>query len=160
MSWSTDDEYMDMVRDIMENPVFRTMERYIQHGHTTCLEHCIRVSYRSYRLCRRWGWDARDAARGGLLHDFYLYDWHTHARETGKHFHGFTHPRTAAENAVRCFDVTEREKNIILRHMWPLTLIPPRHREGFAVVCEDKLCGLEETAAAFCDWILIRIHPT
>ena len=44
---------------------------------------------------------------------FFLYDWHTHARETGDHFHGFTHPRTAMENAKQYFELTEEEKDAI-----------------------------------------------
>ena len=39
--------------------------------------------------------DAKSAARGGMLHDLFLYDWHTHARETGERLHGFTHAEKA-----------------------------------------------------------------
>ena len=56
----------------------------------------------------------------------FLYDWHTHARETGQYFHGFTHPETALGNADRYFRLTGEEQMIILRHMWPLTLITSR----------------------------------
>lgn len=31
-----DEEYMDCVRDILCHPVFQSMDRYIQHGNTTC----------------------------------------------------------------------------------------------------------------------------
>lgn len=144
-AYLSDPDYLMCVEDILKHPIFQSMDQYIQHGHTTCKEHCIRVSYRSYLLCRKYGWEYREAARAGLLHDFFLYDWHTHAREPGKHFHGFTHPRTAMENAERYFLLTEREKNMILRHMWPLTPVPPRWREGFAIVYADKMCGLAET---------------
>ena len=54
---------MDCVKDILEDPVFQSMDNYFQHGNTTCKEHCIRVSYMSYRMCRRYGWDYRQAAR-------------------------------------------------------------------------------------------------
>ena len=43
------------------------------------------------------------------------------------------------------FDLNWEERNIILRHMWPLTLIPPVTRAGFAIVWADKVCSLEET---------------
>ncbi len=85
--------------------------------------------------------------RAGLLHDLFLYDWHTHARETGDHFHGFTHPRTAMENAKQYFELTEEEKDAILRHMWPLTPVPPSTRAGYAVTFADKMCCVEETKA-------------
>ncbi len=152
--YDEDPDYMDCVRDIMDNPVFQSMDEYMQHGDTTCKTHCIKVSYMSYRICRRMGWEYAEAARAGLLHDLFLYDWHTHARETGEHFHGFTHPRTAMNNAVKYFDLTEKEKNMILRHMWPLTPIPPRSREGMVIVYSDKFCGLIETVARIKRWVL------
>ena len=137
-------EYLEGVQDILEHPVFRSMDHYYQHGTTTCKEHCIRVSYLSYRICRKMGWNSCSAARAALLHDLFLYDWHTHAKLTGHHFHGFTHPRTALENAVMHFDLTEQEQNMILRHMWPLTPIPPATLEGLAVCLADKICSSAE----------------
>ena len=74
-----------------------------------------------------------------------LYDWHFHAKETGNYFHGLTHPRRALENAQRLFSLTDREKNIILRHMWPLTITPPKYREAYVIVMFDKYCSLMET---------------
>ena len=136
-----DQEYLECVRDILDHPVFQSMDEYIQHGNTTCKEHCMRVSYVSYRLCRRFGGNWRSAARAGLLHDLFLYDWHTHAKETGQRFHGFTHPRTALENARKYFTLTWEEENAILRH---------------------KLCSLEETCEQmrwgriFCRGISVR----
>lgn len=144
--YELDEEYLDCVRDILDHPVFQSMDQFIQHGNTTCKAHCIQVSYMSYCLCRKFGWDSRTAARAGLLHDLFLYDWHTHARETGEHFHGFTHPRVAMNNAVRYFDVTSAEQDCILRHMWPLTPIPPKTMAGMAIVYADKFCGVAEVA--------------
>ena len=110
-------------------------------------------------MCRRYGWDYRQAARAALLHDLFLYDWHTHAKETGEYFHGFTHPRTAMRNAEIYFQVTEMEKNMILRHMWPLTPIPPKYKEGYTIIYADKFCGLVEVGARMKDWFLYNLHP-
>ena len=151
--YGRDAEYIGYVQDILENPVFCSMDHYYQHGRTTCKEHCIRVSYLSYRICRRMGRDSRSAARAALLHDLFLYDWHTHARLTGEHFHGYTHPRTALNNANRYFELTEQEQNMILRHMWPLTPIPPATVEGLAVCYADKVCSSAEVVGNIRDWI-------
>lgn len=148
-----DPEYLACVRDILEHPVFQSMDRYYQHGHTTCREHCISVSYMSFKMCGKMGWDARSAARAGLLHDLFLYDWHTHAKETGEYFHGFTHPRVAMNHAVRYFAATEQEQDMILRHMWPLTPIPPKYKEGYTIVCADKICGLAEVGCRMKQWV-------
>ena len=140
-----DPEYLALVQDILEHPLVRSMEAYTQHGETACLRHSINVSYLSYLYCRDHGWQARAAARAGLLHDLFLYDWHFHAKETGNYFHGLKHPRRALENAQRLFSLTDREKNIILRHMWPLTVTPPKYREAYVIVMFDKYCSLMET---------------
>ena len=118
-----DQEYMECVKDILCHPVFQSMDQYIQHGTTTCKTHCIQVSYLGYKLCKQLGGNWRSAARAGLLHDLFLYDWHTHAKETGQYFHGFTHPKAALENADRYFRLTGEERMIILRHMQLLVRI-------------------------------------
>ena len=156
--YEDDDAYRACVEDILENPVFQSMARFMQHGDTTCKAHCIKVSYLSYRICRRFGWDYVQTARAGLLHDLFLYDWHTHAKETGEHFHGFTHPRRALANAEKYFDLTDKEKDMILRHMWPLTPVPPKSREGMAIIYADKFCGLAETAARVKRWVLYSLR--
>lgn len=155
--YERDPEYLACVSDILENHIFQSMDQFIQHGDTTCKAHCIQVSYLSYRICRHMGWEYREAARAGLLHDLFLYDWHTHAKETGNHFHGFTHPKKALQNAEQYFTLTDAERDIILRHMWPLTPIPPRSRAGMALVYADKVCSLSETTRCMKRWLLYSI---
>lgn len=158
--YERDHEYMECVADIMNHPVFQSMEQFIQHGHTTCRAHCIQVSYMSYQICRRKGWDYRSGARGGLLHDLFLYDWHTHAKETGEHFHGYTHPRKALYNAEKYFDLTDMEKDMILRHMWPLTPIPPKYKEAYTIIYADKFCSLAEIGTHVKNWLALNVMPT
>ncbi len=143
-SFYTDREYIACVADIFMNPVFQSMENYIQHGETTCRSHCIQVSYFSYNMAKALGADCVACARAGLLHDLFLYDWHEHAYLTGEHFHGFTHPRRALVNAQDNFFLTEMEEDIILKHMWPLTIVPPKYAEGFIVSFADKYCSVAE----------------
>lgn len=152
-TYKQDAEYLACVQDILDHEVFNSMDQFIQHGHTTCKAHCIQVSYMSYCICKKYNWDFRGAARAGLLHDLFLYDWHTHAKETGNHFHGFTHPAVALRNAEKYFDLTEAQKDMILRHMWPLTPIPPKTMAGMAILYSDKFCSLAEVYSRTKDWI-------
>ena len=99
--------YMECVYDIMYSKPFWKMHDFIQHGTTTTLEHCISVSYMSYKISRAYGFDYVSTARGALLHDLFLYDWHTHCKETGNHFHGFTHPVVALHNAMKYYHLNE-----------------------------------------------------
>ena len=140
-----DQHYRAMVADLWHHPAVQEMARYLQHGKTTCLFHCICVSYLSYRYCLGHGLDARAAARGGLLHDLFLYDWHTYRPRRGERLHGFSHPGKALENARKYFSLTPVEEDVILHHMWPLTATLPQTPEGRTVTMVDKYVSLLET---------------
>jgi len=138
----SDSDYESCVRDLIHHEAILSMAAFIQHRDISCLEHSISVSYRSYQLCRKLGLDYRRAARGGLLHDFFLYDWHLTRPQEG--LHGFVHPEIALKNASALFELDELEKDIILKHMWPLTLNFPRYKESFIVTLTDKYISLME----------------
>ena len=135
-----------LIKRLLSIPEFAQMARYPQHGSTSCLAHSIAVAYLSYWLCRRLHLNIRykSLIRGALLHDFFLYDWHD--KEDGhKRPHGFYHPSAALANAERDFEINSRTKNIIKRHMFPLTPIPPVCLEGWVVCIADKICSTKET---------------
>ncbi len=144
--WEKD--FWECIRDIAEHPVVLRMKLYPHHGSTNCYQHCMNVAYYNYQWCRFMHLDARAAARAGMLHDLFLYDWHTHSKKTGDHFHGMTHPKAALKNAVKFFELNATEKDIILHHMWPVTLFSvPRTKEGWVTTLTDKYCGTLETGA-------------
>jgi len=136
-------EYRECVADIICNPVVLSMKKYIQHRNISCFQHCINVSYNSYLICRYLGWDYHVAARGGLLHDLFLYDWHYTKPKNG--LHGFTHPYKALENANKFFILNDKEKDTIEKHMWPLTIKLPKYKESIVVCFIDKYCAVMET---------------
>lgn len=137
----------DCIRDLMEDGRVQSMRGFMQHGDMTCYDHCMNVAIHSYRLCRWLGCDARSAARGALLHDYFLYDWHKEKPYKG--LHGFHHPYIALKNARRDFELSEVEADIIVKHMWPLTLTLPRCKEALLVCLVDKYCAIMETLPAF-----------
>ena len=131
--------------DILQSRNFRRTKEYLQHGNMTVNSHVMNVARYSIALsdmlhicCNR-----RELIRGALLHDYFLYDWHDGAR--GRNIHGFTHPDTALRNADRDFTLTDTERDIIKKHMFPLTIKPPVCREGWIVCMVDKYCSLYET---------------
>lgn len=139
---AADMEYLDCIRELIDHEMVRSMKNYIQHGGINCLEHSLYVSYSSYLVCRWMGLDRCAAARGGLLHDFFLYDWH--AEKSHKGLHGLTHPRVALKNANQCFHLNKLEQDIISKHMWPLTITPPKYAETCVVIAVDKYCAFME----------------
>ena len=134
-------EFYECIRDIMEHPVVLLMKKFPHHCDTNCYQHCMNVAYYNYQICKVLGLDAKAAARAGMLHDLFLYDWREHAAKTGDHFHGLTHPKVALRRAEKYFDLNDMEKDIILKHMWPLTIIPPKYFESYIICLTDKYCG-------------------
>ena len=137
-------EYFDFVKDLLDSDVVNEMKKYRHHYSTTCFQHSLNVSYYNYLVCRKLGLDARSAARAGLLHDLFLYDWRTRERQPGEKPHGFTHPQTALENAKAHFNVDKREEDMIVKHMWPLTVKLPKYAESYVIVAIDKYSAMLE----------------
>ncbi|MCR5339346.1 MAG: HD domain-containing protein [Lachnospiraceae bacterium] len=142
--------------DILRSEGFRRSAGHMQHGDVSVMKHSIRVAKTAIDLSHKLGIQVseRDLVRGALLHDYFGYDWH--GKKVGLyeiiHFykmHGFTHPGTALKNAERDFDLNNRQRDIIKKHMWPLTIKPPACREAWIVTMADKYCSLMET---------LRIH--
>jgi len=135
-------EYKNCIEDLLINETVQMMKHFKHHYHTTCFEHSLNVSYHSYIVCKNMGLDYVSAARGGLLHDLFLYDWRVTELERGKH--AFRHPGIALENANRIFTLNEIEQDIIQKHMWPLTIMPPKFYESLIVCIVDKYCATLE----------------
>ena len=142
-------EYVAFVSDLLESDVVAKMKEYPHHGNTTCFQHCLNVSYYNYVICKLLSLNARAAARAGLLHDLFLYDWHTYVPAKGERLHGFTHASTALTNVRRHFEITPLESDIIETHMFPLTTALPRYKETVVIVMVDKLCGAMEVISGF-----------
>lgn len=145
---STDNtEFLSVVKNTAHGSRLYEEEAFTQHGDTSCLLHSIAVAYYSYRLAKKLGsvgFCLPELIRGALLHDYFLYDWHENAFPPNG-LHGYSHPYTAWQNASRDFTLTERECDIIRKHMFPLTLTKvPKYRESVVVMLTDKWCSLLE----------------
>ena len=133
--------------DIIASENFRNTRNYIQHGSMPVYRHCMDVADQSIKISKllRVNCNERELIRGALLHDYFLYDWHDKYRDNYQRLHGFYHPGIALRNAQKEYSLSDREKDIIKKHMWPLTIIPPACREAWIVTAADKYCALLET---------------
>lgn len=138
------EEFNMIIYDLANHPTVQKMKLYRQHYDTNCFDHCYNVAFYSYLICKKLNLDYISVSRAGMLHDLFLYDWRKKQPEY-KRFHGFRHPRIALNNASKLFDLNEKEKDIILKHMWPITIIPPKYIEGYIITLTDKYCALEES---------------
>lgn len=136
-------------REILYSPNMEYEKTQRQHGNTTCFKHSVSVAYLSVWMAKvfRSEVDMKSLVRGALLHDYFLYDWRE--SDPSHKWHGFTHAKTACKNADRDFGLNDVEKDIILRHMFPLNITPPKYKESAIICCADKLCALLEVASNF-----------
>ena len=131
-------------KDILSSEGMQSEKNYRQHGDVSCYDHSLAVALLSVRLASllRIKLDMRSLIRGALLHDYFLYDWHE--ADKNHRFHGFIHAGRALRNAERDFSLTAIERDIIVKHMFPLNPRPPRYRESLIVIAADRICAFRE----------------
>lgn len=141
-------EFNSIIKDLVENETVQKMKNYKQHYNTSCFEHCKNVAYYSYLICKKYNLDYVSVARAGMLHDLFLYDWRI-KQDGRKGLHGFRHPRIALNNASKLFELNKKEQDIILKHMWPITVILPKYKESYIITLVDKYCAIQESIKAY-----------
>ena len=137
-------EFFDIIKDIISNDTVKQMKHFRQHCNTSCYKHCMQVAYFTYISCKALKLDYISATRAAMLHDLFLYDWRKRQPDR-KGLHAFTHGRTACDNASKLFNLNDKEKYMIIKHMWPVTFSLPRYRESYIVTIMDKYSACLET---------------
>ena len=144
--------FEEILQEVTTAARYAEMKRFYSHSDITVHDHCIAVATRAFEKASRHPhrYDMRALVRGALLHDYYLYDWHDPNK--GFRWHGFKHHRFALENAMRDFELSKKEQNIIYSHMFPLTFwCLPRCREAITVTLADKRVAFDETMKKYRD---------
>ncbi len=138
--------YYFCVDDIIDANELRELKMIVHHISSNRFQHCLNVSYYSYIVCRKFGLNARSAARAGLLHDLFYYDRkeYNSTKIKGQPSHSNMHSKIALRNAERLTDLSALEKDIIRKHMWPMTTKPPSYKESYVVTMIDKYCAILE----------------
>ena len=130
--------------DIVSSDCLKQEERIRQHGSGNCYRHSLAVAAASVGLAEslRLDLDMESMIIGALLHDYYLYDWRS--GDVSRWRHGRTHARCSLENACRDFELTPISRDVIEKHMFPLTVEIPRYKESVVVNVADKFCAARE----------------
>jgi len=137
-------EFYNIIKDLIKIPKVQELKKYRQHYQTDCYKHSMEVSYCCFLYCKKHKLDYVSAARGAILHDLFLYDWRIKQPDR-KGLHAFRHPRIALNNALKIVELNPKEQDIILKHMWPLTVLLPKYKESYIITIMDKYCTLAET---------------
>ena len=145
---TNDKELFDSeLEKLLSDPRIIRLCEFPQHHGSNTLDHCVAVARRAFELAEKLEWkiDEKELARGAMLHDYYQYS----IKEQGltAYKHGTSHPQIAMEKADKDFKLTDKEKNIIRGHMWPLTFAhPPKSKEAILVSLADKDVAAREFA--------------
>lgn len=138
-----DNNFDNIMSELVNNETVLQMKKYVQHFDTNCYDHCYDVAETMYKITKKFNLDYVSATRAGMLHDLFLYDWHI--KEGRKNMHAFRHGKIACENASRIFDLNDKEKDMIEKHMWPCTIALPKSKEGMILTLVDKYCTIKES---------------
>lgn len=137
------DCYLKYAGDIYNTPQLQKLSQFEQHFKINRLQHIRSVAYLSFLISRKLGLDYVSTARAATMHDLFYYDWRED--DVSHKLHGYRHPKTALKNAFYlCGTLNKKEVDIIKKHMWPLTVIPPKYLESFVVTSMDKYCATIE----------------
>lgn len=140
-NYSNDQEYLNIVADILNNDKFLKLQNCRHHGGDR-LEHSLRVSYYSYLITKKLKLNYIETARGGLLHDFFFREELSLKKQK---FCFALHPYNAIENANNYFNLTDLERDIIINHMFPtLPHKVPKYIESWIVSLVDKASAIYE----------------
>lgn len=131
--------------EIIEKSRLMETNQYIHHGNTTILQHDIAVARKAFWISQKLKLkiSEKEMIFGAMLHDYYFYDWHV--KDKSHRLHGYYHPGLSLKNAMEDIELTLIEQDIIGKHMFPLTLCPPKYKESIVVCLADKLCALDES---------------
>lgn len=134
-----------MIEEVVETEKFKEIDKFMQHGNTSCFWHSIAVAYYSFKVFEffKINYNVQSLIKGAVLHDYFLYDWHEN--DNSHRLHGFRHPKVALKNATQDFKIDLIARDIIEKHMFPLTLKPPKYKESAMVCFIDKICSIYET---------------
>lgn len=138
------DILMEHGADILTSEGMQSEKNFVHHRTTNVYMHSVGVAYLSLMLAKKFHLNVneRELVRGALLHDYFLYDWHD--PDPSHRLHGFSHAKTALCNASKDFDLSAVEKDIIVKHMFPLNIKAPKYPESRLVCVADKLCAICE----------------
>lgn len=133
-------EFLETAAPLLDNPTVKALSQYNHHRGKTRLDHVKEVAWLSFLWGKRLSLDCRAIVRGALLHDLFFYDW---LRE-GPRLHGFRHHNISLKNARKVTSLSRKEEDIIKKHMWPLTIIPPFYKESLIVSLVDTFCSTRD----------------
>ena len=137
-------EFESIISDIDNSNEFQKTKEIVHHGMNR-YDHSRRVSYYSYKIAKKLGLSYEEVARAALLHDFFLVN-NKNISIKEKMNTLVNHPKYALKYSEKFFDRTEKEKDIIVTHMFPVapTRVPKYAESWLVDIVDDVVAIVEE----------------
>ena len=132
-------EFLEIIQPILEVEEFNNTKNRKHHG-ITRFDHSMNVAYITYIVSKNMNLNYKEATFAALLHDFFNNEV---ANENG-YKRLIDHPKVALKNAEKYFKLSDMQKDIILKHMFPVTIKPPKYKESLLVSLIDKYSSVNE----------------
>jgi len=138
-----DSELMLCAGDILMHPEFYSVGSHTSHKYESRQKHLLNVAYYALKFSRPFKkLDKKVILRAALLHDFYPYQ--RLKKYTKYKDHVKQHPIEALKHAQEFFEIGDKEKDIIVHHMWPWDRGRPRYKESVPVMLADNFAAIME----------------
>jgi len=137
-------EFYSLVDEYINHPKVLEMKEYTHHG-IRRYDHCFRVAYHTYKITKFFNLNYQSATKAAMLHDFFTDELENEKSKIKRYR---VHPKIAAENAKKYFELTDMEEDIIIRHMFPITFTPPRYLESWIVDLVDDVTSVYERCSS------------
>ena len=135
-----DKEFLEIVQPILDLEEFNNTKFQRHHG-ITRYDHSMNVAYITYVVTKNLKLNYKEATFAALIHDFF----NDEVKDENGYKRLVDHPKHALKNAMRYFELTDLQKDIIAKHMFPVTLTPPKYKESVLVTIADKISATKET---------------
>lgn len=136
------EEYLSIVQDLLDKSTVNDLAKFTHHKFTNRLDHSLAVSYSSYLWSKRLRLNYTAVARAGLLHDLFF---SMMIESSSSREHLVRHPEIALENAKQLVELSDLEQDIIVSHMFLITLAHiPKYKESLLVSFIDKTTSVKE----------------
>ena len=135
----SDEEFLYIISDILNNDEFMKLDTIKHHG-ITRLDHSLRVAYYSYRISKLLRLDYIQVTEAALLHDFFTDE----VKDKNMIIRLIKHPTIALNNSLKYYRLSPMQEDIIKTHMFPVTFIPPKYLESWIVDIVDDISAIYE----------------
>lgn len=132
-------EFLNIIGNIIDNIDFKKLEREEHHHCISRYEHSCNVAYATYKTCKRLKLDYVSATRAAIVHDFFFNSNFSNSKDKL-----LTHSKHSIINASKIMCLSDKEKDMIASHMFPVGGEVPKTKEGFILDLCDDVVSIKE----------------